>query len=104
MGTQRMGLCAGCMNDPGHVSLQQTIKKKKVRPLLADLEADFRKHAGDDQLLDCNELTTIWKECARRKVGTLSSEDEAVIEESSRDFFEQLDADKSGKISYAEFA
>jgi len=102
-----MGICQPCMNSVEEVHANEIFEKRplpqKVRPLLANLEADFEAFAGDDGVLDCKELAEIWKKCAMRKVGKLSVEDVALIEKSSRDLFDSLDIKKDGKVSYDEF-
>lgn len=102
-----MGICQPCLNSVDEVSVQATLRKHpsphKVRPLLKNLEADFKEFAGEDGVLDCKELAAIWKKCAGRKVGTLTLEDDELIEKSSRDLFDSLDIRKDGKVSYDEF-
>lgn len=104
MGTN-LGLCQPCLNS---VTETEDIgehrgKEPKARPLLADLEADFKEFAGEDGVLDAKELGEIWKKCAVRKVGELTEEDKKLIETNSKAYFNQLDVHKDGKVTYEEF-
>jgi len=76
----------------------------KVRPLLCDLEADFAEFAGPDGKLDIEELAGIWQKCAERKLGKLSDEDQRIIASSARMLHDAIDLDRTGYISYEEFA
>lgn len=100
-----MGLCQPCINQISEVDAPAEHKTPpaKIRPLLADLEADFKEFSGDDGVLDAKELCEIWKKCAARKVGQLTAADIKLIESSSKDYFDQLDVVKDGKVSYEEF-
>lgn len=101
-----MGLCAPCLNqisESNEVLEGSRPPQQKLRPLLADLEADFKEFCGNDGVLDARELGEIWKKCAARKVGKLTAEDTSLIEKSSRDYFDQLDVTRDGKVSYEEF-
>eukprot|EP00931_Biecheleriopsis_adriatica_P005735 TRINITY_DN107214_c0_g1_i1.p1 TRINITY_DN107214_c0_g1~~TRINITY_DN107214_c0_g1_i1.p1 ORF type:complete len:494 (-),score=116.35 TRINITY_DN107214_c0_g1_i1:60-1490(-) len=101
------GLLTCCTNDVrvDNTDVRSTnAPQRKIRPLLCDLEDQFRAHAGEDQLLDEKELTEIWKKAAMKKVGKLVKEDEALIEQSTKEYFRMLDIDRSGKITFAEFA
>lgn len=70
---------------------------------MSELQDDFEKYAGDDHLLEAHELSRIWKASAEKKVGKLSVKDERIIDESVKAFFSEMDADKTGKVTYAEF-
>lgn len=74
-----------------------------MRQLLYDLEADFDRFSGSDQMLDVTELADVWKKCAERRTGKLSGEEMLIIEKSSRDCFKALDIDSNRKIGYDEF-
>eukprot|EP00928_Gymnodinium_smaydae_P080297 TRINITY_DN64016_c0_g1_i1.p1 TRINITY_DN64016_c0_g1~~TRINITY_DN64016_c0_g1_i1.p1 ORF type:complete len:473 (+),score=124.23 TRINITY_DN64016_c0_g1_i1:80-1498(+) len=104
MGNLSGGFCKACLNDLGETSLETPVKPSKVKPLLCDLKADFEKFSGDDGKLQVSELATIWKEAALKKVGKLSDEDTAVIDECAKAFMSSVDTDKNGTVSYEEFA
>jgi len=74
-----------------------------MRRLLLDLEDDFRQHSGEDQVLDADELTTMWTAVALKKNGKLSDEEQMLIKETSLQLMKEMDADGSGKVSYHEF-
>lgn len=97
------GLCHACINDIGITTLEREGTKKKLRPLLRDLQMDFNKIAGEDRLIDLDELTRYWKEQVTSKVGKLSLEDSLLIDITTREQFKLLDLDQCGKISYEEF-
>jgi len=105
----RMLACCCNALDPGNVlddfgsRSRKEIKQARVRPLLADLEAQFRESCGEDGQLDMAELAAIWKKVACSKVGKLSAEDEALIEQSCKTYFAQIDVSKDGSVSYDEF-
>eukprot|EP00435_Cladocopium_sp_Y103_P068433 s689_g31.t1 len=60
-------------------SLQALPPQKKLRPLLCDLEEQFKKHAGADQALDQKELAEIWIKAAEVKVGSTGAVGVAVM-------------------------
>ncbi|CAK9068848.1 unnamed protein product [Durusdinium trenchii] len=84
-------------------SLAALPTQRKLRPLLCDLEEQFKKHAGHDQALDQKELAEIWIKAAEVKVGKVSPEEAAFIEQSTQEYFQIMDTDKSGKVTYEEF-
>mmetsp|Transcript_81616 Transcript_81616/g.263425 ORF Transcript_81616/g.263425 Transcript_81616/m.263425 type:complete len:471 (-) Transcript_81616:152-1564(-) len=101
-----MGVCALCCNaPPPGVCLEgrEALIPKKLRPLLFDLENAFFEHAGEDQVLDAGELADIWKKESLKKSGKLSDEDLELIEKGAKEMIHHMDADSSGKVSYAEF-
>mmetsp|Transcript_108992 Transcript_108992/g.307184 ORF Transcript_108992/g.307184 Transcript_108992/m.307184 type:complete len:482 (-) Transcript_108992:106-1551(-) len=101
-----MGICQCCCNDLPNVKLKEARPKKKaqLRHLLSDLRTDFDEFAGEDQMLDADELASIWRRCAERRAGKLSVEDEALIVSSSKECFALMDFDRAGRVNYEEFA
>lgn len=98
------GLLGCCLNSHRvEASLQALPPQKKLRPLLCDLEEQFKKHAGADQALDQKELAEIWIKAAEVKVGKVSAEEAAFIEQSTKEYFQIMDTDNSGKVTYEEF-
>ncbi|CAK9036890.1 unnamed protein product [Durusdinium trenchii] len=99
------GLLGCCVNKDVQVeaSLAALPTQRKLRPLLCDLEEQFKKHAGHDQALDQKELAEIWIKAAEVKVGKVSPEEAAFIEQSTQEYFQIMDTDKSGKVTYEEF-
>jgi len=98
------GLLCCCVNSHRvETSLQALPPQKKLRPLLCDLEEQFQKHAGADQALDQKELADIWIKAAEVKVGKVSAEEAAFIEQSVKEYFQTMDTDNSGKVTYEEF-
>mmetsp|Transcript_57249 Transcript_57249/g.92737 ORF Transcript_57249/g.92737 Transcript_57249/m.92737 type:complete len:484 (-) Transcript_57249:51-1502(-) len=99
-----------CSNDTRNdanklpMTLERLPPAKKVRPLLCDLEEYFMEYAGADAQLDHDELCMIWEKCALKKVGKLNDDDKALIRQSVKVFFHEIDVDKSGKLTYHEFA
>lgn len=77
--------------------------RTKARPLLRDLEEDFREFAGADGQLDAADLESIWLKCAERKGGTLSDRERSVIKACAKTYLRKLDLDGSGQVSYTEF-
>lgn len=100
-----LGLFSCCCANIGNhdLSVKKEPKREKIRPLLADLEGQFREFCGDDNQLNESELIRIWKKAAAQKVGKLTKEDESLIEDSCKIFFKRMDADTSGTVSYEEF-
>jgi len=76
--------------------------RDKMRPLLTDLESDFKEFCGSDGKLDANELASVWVKCAKRKFGGLLPEDEDTIRQAAGVFQKQVDFDKSGYVSFEE--
>jgi len=89
--------------DPEQQKAPSTALRTKARPLLRDLEEDFREFAGADGQLDASDLESIWLKCAERKGGTLSDREKAVIRASAKMYLRKLDLDGSGQVSYTEF-
>mmetsp|Transcript_94311 Transcript_94311/g.236776 ORF Transcript_94311/g.236776 Transcript_94311/m.236776 type:complete len:490 (-) Transcript_94311:21-1490(-) len=99
-----MGLCALCVSAPvGRERSIDLIRKNRLKPLLFDLESNFRQYAGSDQQLDADELADLWKQSTKRQSGSLRAEEATLIEEASRELLMQMDADADGKVSYHEF-
>lgn len=78
-------------------------QRNRVRPLLWDLDADFKEFAGEDGLLDAAELSAIWTKCAANKVGYLTQDDLQLIEHTAARYLTVIDIDGNGKVSYEEF-
>lgn len=97
------GICKACLNDVGATTLETKAPKNKLRPLLSDLDAEFKEFAGEDGVMDCDELFSYWKAAAERKLGKLSPEDVNLLQKSTNDFFVKMDIDKGGKVTYHEF-
>jgi Ca2+-binding EF-hand superfamily protein len=100
------GLCSCCCAHLEQHDLNEGSTRppqKKIRPLLADLEQQFKDNCGDDNLLEASELVRIWKSAAIKKVGKLTKEEENLIEHSCKLYFRQMDIDNTGKISFDEF-
>mmetsp|Transcript_42529 Transcript_42529/g.97470 ORF Transcript_42529/g.97470 Transcript_42529/m.97470 type:complete len:460 (-) Transcript_42529:342-1721(-) len=76
--------------------------REKMRPLLTDLESDFKEFCGADGKLDAGELAMVWVKCARRKFGELRPEDEDTIKSAAGIFQKQVDLDRSGYVSFEE--
>ncbi|CAE7593515.1 desi1 [Symbiodinium natans] len=98
------GILSCCVNDHKvETKLTAVAPQRKLRPLLCDLEAQFAQYAGSDKQLDEQELTDIWIKASREKFGDLTPEDEAIIRQSTKEYFKVMDIDKSGKVTYEEF-
>jgi len=98
------GLLSCCVNDHAvAASLRALPPQRKLRPLLCDLEAQFAKYAGADKQLDETELAEVWTKAAEAKVGKVSPEEAAFIQQSTKEYFRIIDIDKSGKVTYEEF-
>jgi Ca2+-binding EF-hand superfamily protein len=77
--------------------------RRKVRPLLCNLEDDFLEFAGVDGQLDAQELEQVWVRCAERKCGTLLDPERDLVKQSAHMCLRTIDFDHSGKVSYTEF-
>lgn len=99
--------CSGQKHDPAQMVPRESVltleQRQRVRPLLCDLEADFKEFAGDDGSLDASELSAIWKKCAALKVGELSEEDVQLIDKTAAAGLAAMDLDLSGTVTYEEF-
>ena len=74
----------------------------RIRPLLADLQNDFRLYAGDDNMLDATELADVWEACARRRAH-ITTEDVKTIRETAQMYLRIIDMNGNGLIDYQEF-
>eukprot|EP00929_Paragymnodinium_shiwhaense_P021315 TRINITY_DN13934_c0_g1_i1.p1 TRINITY_DN13934_c0_g1~~TRINITY_DN13934_c0_g1_i1.p1 ORF type:complete len:532 (-),score=145.07 TRINITY_DN13934_c0_g1_i1:209-1804(-) len=76
---------------------------RKVRPLLSDLQSDFKSYADKDGMIDASRLKQVWTTVASRRCGQLSESETALIEKSADRFLSSMDLRGTGMVSLEEF-